>query len=84
VSKTPFEQWKENLGDSRPWDFLNPKTEYVSKDVAQSRYDICKECPFLLPTTQCSKCGCLMKAKVKMAHAECPEHKWGKSTPESE
>lgn len=76
MSKTPFEQWKENLGDARPWDFLNPKTEYVEKDVAQARYDICKECPFLLATTQCSKCGCFMKAKVKLAHADCPEGKW--------
>lgn len=79
-----WDQWKENLGESRPWDILNPKTDYVSKDIAQARYDICKECPFLLPTKQCSKCGCFMKLKVTMAHAECPEHKWGKAIQETD
>lgn len=77
MSKNPFQQWKENLGETRPWDLLNPKTEYVDKDIAQARYDVCKGCPFLTATTQCTKCGCFMKAKVKLAHAECPEHKWG-------
>ena len=80
MTKSPWQQWKENLGETRPWDLVNPSTEYVNKDIAQSRYDICKECPFLLPTKQCSKCGCFMKAKVKLANAECPEHKWGKAS----
>lgn len=78
MTKSPWQQWKENLGETRPWDLVNPNTEYVTKDIAQSRYDICKDCPFFLPTKQCSKCGCFMKSKVKLAHAECPEHKWGK------
>jgi hypothetical protein len=73
-----WEEYKKNLGDTRPWDFLSPKTEYATKEVAQSRYDICKTCEFFLPTKQCTKCGCFMKAKVTLAHAECPEHKWGK------
>lgn len=81
---TPYQQWKQNLGETRPWDFINPNTEIVKKEVAQARYDICKECPFLLPTKQCSKCGCFMKAKVKIAHAECPEHKWGKAIQETD
>lgn len=84
MTKSPWDQWKENLGESRPWDLINPKTEYVEKEVAQARYDICKKCPFLLPTKQCSKCGCFMKAKVKMAHAECPEGKWGKVSQETD
>jgi hypothetical protein len=83
MSETPFEQWKQNLGDVRPWDFLNPKTEYADKETAQARYSICKGCPFLLPTTQCDKCKCFMKAKVKLSNAECPEHKWGKVSQES-
>lgn len=73
----PYQQWKKNMGETRPWDMVNPAIERVDKEVAQARYDICKECPFLLPTTQCSKCGCFMKAKVKLPHAECPMHKWG-------
>ena len=84
MSKSPFQQWKENLGETRPWDLLNPKTEFVDKETAQARYDVCKECPFLLPTTQCSKCGCLMKAKVKLANAECPIHKWEKASQENQ
>lgn len=73
-----WEEYKKKLGDTRPWDLLNPNTQYVSKDVAQSRYDICKACPKLIqPTKQCSECGCFMKAKVTMAKAECPLHKWG-------
>jgi hypothetical protein len=75
----PYQQWKKNLGETRPWDMLNPTIDKVDKETAQARYDICKECPFLLPTTQCSKCGCFMKAKVKLPHAECPEHKWGQA-----
>ena len=72
----PYQQWKKNLGDARPWDLINPNITLLPKEQAQERYDICKECPFLLPTKQCSKCGCFMKAKVKLPHAECPEHKW--------
>ena len=73
---TPWQKYKQNLGKTRPWDILDPSTEYVEKDVAESRYSICKDCPFLLPTTQCSKCLCFMKAKTKLKDAECPEHKW--------
>jgi hypothetical protein len=78
-----YQQWKKDLGDARPWDFINPNTEKVTKDVAQERFDICKGCPFLLATNQCSKCGCFMKLKVKLAHAECPIGKWGKVNQET-
>lgn len=79
MSKTPWEQWKENLGETRPWDLVNPKTKYVPKEIAQARYNICKVCPELVQTTkQCKKCGCFMRAKTTLAHAECPLHKWGK------
>lgn len=79
MSKTPWEQWKENLGETRPWDLVNPKTKYVPKEIAQARYDICKVCPELIQTTkQCKKCGCFMRAKTTLAHAECPLHKWSK------
>jgi hypothetical protein len=74
----PYQQWKKNLGDTRVWDMVDPNAERVPKEVAQERYNMCKGCPFLLPTTQCSKCGCFMKAKVKLTHAECPVGNWGK------
>ena len=77
--KSKWQQYKENLGETRPWDFLNPHTEYVSEEEAAKRYAICKACPELIKlTTQCKKCGCFMAAKTKLKHAECPLLKWGK------
>lgn len=75
--KTPWEKWKENLGETRPWDLLNPNTQYAPEDEASKRLEICKACPELIKTTgQCKKCGCIMNLKTKLAKAECPLHKW--------
>lgn len=74
---TPWQRYKQNLGQTRPWDFLDPDTEYVESDVAETRFSICQQCPFFVSLTgQCKKCGCFMRAKTKLAMAECPEHKW--------
>jgi len=74
---TPYEQWKNNLGTTRPWDMLNPNTKYVEKEEADKRLDICKACPHLLTATvQCQKCGCFMHLKTKLAKAECPIGHW--------
>jgi len=74
---TPYQQWKKNLGKTRPWDMINPNVEHVSEDDAKMRLEICKACPFLIKsTTQCKKCGCFMQAKTKLKHAECPVGKW--------
>lgn len=74
---SPYQQWKKNLGKTRPWDMLNPATEYVDEAKAKERFDICKSCPFLIKATnQCKKCGCLMHLKTKLAHAECPVGNW--------
>jgi hypothetical protein len=74
---TPWQRYKQNLGQTRPWDFLNPETEYVEQEVAESRFAICKDCPFFISLSgQCKKCGCIMHLKTKLAMAECPEHKW--------
>jgi hypothetical protein len=74
---SPYQQWKKNLGNTRPWDMLNPKTEYVEQQEADRRFDICKSCPFLIKVTnQCSKCGCLMHLKTKLAQAQCPVGNW--------
>lgn len=63
--------------EARPWDFLNPKTEYASEEEAQKRYDICNWCPkFISLTTQCKECGCIMKLKTKLKNANCPLGKW--------
>jgi hypothetical protein len=74
---SPYQQWKKNLGSTRPWDMINPNAEHVSEVLAKSRFDICKSCTFLIKaTSQCKKCGCFMQAKTKLRHAECPEGKW--------
>lgn len=47
------------------------------KALAQSRFDTCSDCPSLRkPINQCSECGCLMNAKVKIRSARCPLNKW--------
>ena len=62
---------------AKPWDFLNPNTEYADDLLADQRYDICKECPMLINISkQCKKCGCFMKVKTKLLHATCPIGKW--------
>lgn len=74
---TPWQQYKKNLGETRPWDLVNPATEFVTDEVAESRYSICKQCPeFLGLTKQCKKCGCFMNLKTKMHKATCPLEKW--------
>lgn len=74
---TPWQQYKKNLGDVRPWDLINPKTEYVESDVSDQRFEICKSCPELIKlTSQCKKCGCFMSAKTRLQNASCPLGKW--------
>jgi hypothetical protein len=77
MTLSAWENYKEKLGDTRPWDLLNPRTEYVSDDEAAEKLSICKQCPrFISLTTQCKECGCIMKAKTKIKYAECPLKKW--------
>ena len=74
---TPWQRYKKNLGETRPWDILNPSTEWASSEVAEERYSICKACPELIKlTSQCKKCGCFMIAKTKLEKATCPLGKW--------
>ena len=72
-----WQQYKEKLGETRPWDLLNPNTEYVDELESTRRYDICKACPELIDLTkQCKQCGCVMPLKTKLLRAECPLKKW--------
>ena len=58
------------------------------QDIAEKRWEICKQCPKLLydqtnPDTgkkdgRCTHCGCFMNVKVHYAVAECPIDKWKK------
>ena len=72
-----WQEYKQRLGTTRPWDLLNPNVERASEEVAEARMEICLECPELIGLTkQCKQCGCLMSAKTKLMKATCPIGKW--------
>jgi len=72
-----WEEWKKSLGDTRPWDLINPSIEKSSSEEQFRRFDICKACPELISlTSQCKKCGCIMSLKTKVEAAVCPIGKW--------
>jgi hypothetical protein len=74
---SPYQRWKRNLGETRPWDLLNPNVEKASEEVAAARFSACIGCEHLIKATnQCKKCGCFMHLKTKLAAAECPVGKW--------
>jgi hypothetical protein len=76
-NKSAWQKYKENLGTTRPWDFIDPNTEYAEKSLSKERYSICSSCPeFMKSTKQCKKCGCFMALKTKLKDAECPIGKW--------
>ena len=68
--------------------FIKGKQVIVPQDIAESRWEICKQCPHLLydetnPDTnkkdgRCTECGCFMNVKTHYATAECPIDKWEK------
>jgi len=64
---------------ARPWDLFNKNIGRVSEEVHSRRMAICESCPeFFKATQQCKICLCIMPAKTKLPHSECPLHKWGK------
>lgn len=74
---TPWEKYKQNLGETRPWDVVNPNTKWADEEKANERFSICKACPELVKLTkQCKKCGCFMAVKSKLENAKCPLGKW--------
>lgn len=75
--KSAWSRYKENLGETRPWDLVNPTVEKSSEEESSRRYEICKGCPELIKlTSQCKKCGCFMKLKTTIQAAVCPLGKW--------
>lgn len=72
-----WKEYKDKIGVTRPWDFLNPDTQYADEAEESMRYSMCNDCPeFIKPTSQCKQCGCFMKLKVKLKRATCPIGKW--------
>ena len=75
--KSAWERWRDNLGETRPWDLWDPSTEMATDEEASNRFDICRSCPELIKlTNQCKKCGCFMNLKTKLAKAACPVGNW--------
>lgn len=63
---------------ARPWDLFNKNLGKVEGLISEKRLEICRLCPeFISATTQCKKCGCIMKLKTKLPNASCPLDKWG-------
>ena len=74
---TPWQKYKQSLGETRPWDLLKSDTKYVDDEIQQFRFNVCLQCPELISLTkQCKKCGCFMSAKTKLEKAVCPLGKW--------
>ena len=74
-----WDEWKNNLGDARPWHLLDPSRQIKDKSIIEKRMDLCNGCEFLTKTTkQCQKCNCFMTAKTRLANADCPIGKWGR------
>lgn len=72
-----WKRYKENLGDSRPWDLINPNTEYLNDEDTGKRLDLCRSCDkYIKLTHQCKMCGCFMNLKAKLKNASCPLGKW--------
>lgn len=72
-----WKEYKEKIGETRPWDLVNPNSEWAPPEEADRRYSICQSCPELIGLTkQCKQCGCFMPGKTKLSKASCPIHKW--------
>jgi hypothetical protein len=49
---------------------------FAIKELQEKRYNICKTCDSFTALKTCSKCGCIMPLKVKLANSKCPLEKW--------
>lgn len=74
-----WEEYKKKKKAPRrvtPMHLLN-KQNYVANEIADSRMQLCEQCPELIKMTkQCKKCGCFMALKTKIKFATCPLQKW--------
>lgn len=74
---SPWQKWKQAQGTTRPWHLLDPSIPRAPDEEATIRFNTCLGCEHLLKaTSQCTKCGCFMNLKTKLAAAECPVGKW--------
>ena len=55
------------------------KSIYANKQLIKSRQATCETCPFKnskFLITKCTICGCVIRAKTKLATESCPLEKW--------
>lgn len=58
-------------------DAVKGTIQIAGAELAEQRYAICQECPFLKKDSRkCAKCGCFMPVKTKLTRASCPIKKW--------
>lgn len=77
TNKTRWQAYKEKLGETRPWDMLDPNVPRVSEEVRSTRFSVCQGCDRLMHLThQCKECGCFMNLKTALEKATCPLGKW--------
>jgi hypothetical protein len=48
----------------------------ADNDIVVDRLKKCRDCEFITPRFRCTKCGCFMKLKTKIAGSRCPINKW--------
>ena len=67
--------WQEVDGQQTEIDC--PDGMLASKEKAEQRMSICKECPsYKSLLFICSECGCIMPAKTRINGSNCPLGKW--------
>jgi hypothetical protein len=72
-----WQEYKKKLGETRPWDVINPSVEKAETAVSELRMSVCTDCDrFISLTKQCKECGCVMPLKTKLKNATCPLNKW--------
>ncbi|ELR69184.1 hypothetical protein C900_05380 [Fulvivirga imtechensis AK7] len=52
------------------------KADPSIEEVADDRFAICKQCPYLTIASTCQQCGCYMPSKTRVHSASCPVSKW--------
>ena len=73
----------EELSASSKFDLRNISSRLKNvlihdQDIIDKRWAICQGCEFFTKSHQCTKCGCFMRIKTKVATVACPMGKWDK------
>lgn len=66
-----------SAGASALNNIVNGESPFATEEVAEARFDICKnKCDKLIDGVACKLCGCNMPLKTKLKSVECPIRKW--------